>query len=94
MGFRHGPAHAMFPRMQTAILEKTAEQRPATRAPMLPALTGVRFFAAMAVLLFHYGAGFSERIHAPSPIRHLLHNGFLGVSLFFVLSGITSQVVV
>ncbi len=53
----------------------------------LPALTGVRFFAAMAVLLFHYGAGFSERIHAPSPVRHLLHNGFLGVSLFFVLSG-------
>ncbi|KUR75565.1 acyltransferase [Novosphingobium sp. Fuku2-ISO-50] len=53
----------------------------------LPALTGVRFFAAAAVLLFHYGAGFSDRIHAPSPIRHVLHNGYLGVSLFFVLSG-------
>jgi len=59
----------------------------ATRAPTLPALTGVRFFAAMAVLLFHYGAGFAVRSHAPSPVTHLLHNGFLGVSLFFVLSG-------
>jgi peptidoglycan/LPS O-acetylase OafA/YrhL len=59
----------------------------AVRLPVLPALTGVRFFAAAAVLLFHYGAGFSDRIHAPSPVRHVLHNGFLGVSLFFVLSG-------
>jgi len=64
-----------------------AMNRTAARAPNLPALTGVRFFAAMAVLLFHYGAGFSNRIHAPSPVSHLLHNGFLGVSLFFVLSG-------
>jgi len=59
----------------------------ATRAPNLPALTGVRFFAAMAVMLFHYGAGFAVRAHMPAPITHLLHNGFLGVSLFFVLSG-------
>jgi peptidoglycan/LPS O-acetylase OafA/YrhL len=68
--------------MQTATNDGAAH-----RARLLPALTGVRFFAAMAVLLFHYGAGFSDRIHAPQPIRQLLHNGFLGVSLFFVLSG-------
>jgi len=53
----------------------------------LNALTGMRFFAAVAVLLYHYGAGFAERKHLPWPLTHLLHNGFLGVSLFFVLSG-------
>jgi peptidoglycan/LPS O-acetylase OafA/YrhL len=38
-------------------------------------------------LLYHYGAGFMERSGVPFPIAHLLHNGYLGVSLFFVLSG-------
>ncbi len=67
--------------------DHTAPAQAAPRARVLPALTGVRFFAAAIVLLFHYGAGFSDRVHAPSLVRHLLHNGFLGVSLFFVLSG-------
>jgi peptidoglycan/LPS O-acetylase OafA/YrhL len=57
------------------------------RPPSIPALTGVRFFAAIAVLLFHYGASFLERSGIPSPIAQFLHNGYLGVSLFFVLSG-------
>ncbi len=55
--------------------------------PPLHALTGIRIFAALGVLLFHYGAGFAERIHAPQPITTLLRNGNLGVSFFFVLSG-------
>lgn len=57
------------------------------RPKMLPALTGVRFFAALAVLLFHFGAGFFARLGAPAPVVTLLQNGYLGVSLFFVLSG-------
>jgi len=52
-----------------------------------PALTGVRFFAALAVLLFHYGAGFSARLGAPVFISNILRNGMLGVTLFYVLSG-------
>ncbi len=72
--------------METAIRDARSSAAAPPRR-VLPALTGVRFFAAAAVLLFHYGAGFSDRIKAPSPLRHLLHNGFLGVSLFFVLSG-------
>jgi peptidoglycan/LPS O-acetylase OafA/YrhL len=56
------------------------------KPPSIPALTGLRFFAAMAVLLFHYGAGFSAGI-LPAPVTKLLHNGYLGVSVFFVLSG-------
>ena len=53
--------------------------------PHLPALTGLRFVAAMHVVLFHtampYLAG------APGWLRGFVGNGFVGVSLFFVLSG-------
>ena len=59
----------------------------AGRPRTFPALTGLRFFAALAVLMFHYGASFSERLHVPAFASRLLHNGYLGVSLFFVLSG-------
>lgn len=57
------------------------------KRPSLDALTGVRFFAALAVFLFHYGAGFSERAGMPKPLITFLHNGNYGVSMFFVLSG-------
>ena len=59
----------------------------AGRQRVFPALTGLRFFAATAVLLFHFGAGFLERVHAPALAVNFVRNGFLGVSLFFVLSG-------
>jgi peptidoglycan/LPS O-acetylase OafA/YrhL len=58
-----------------------------TQKVPLPALTGLRFFAALAVLLFHYGAAFATSAGAPGPVSVMLHNGYLGVSLFFVLSG-------
>jgi peptidoglycan/LPS O-acetylase OafA/YrhL len=51
------------------------------------ALTGVRFLAAMLVFLFHFGASFSERIGLPHMVSTFLHNGKIGVSMFFVLSG-------
>lgn len=53
----------------------------------LGALTGVRFIAAMAVYFYHFGAGFMERLGAPFPIVNILKNGYVGVSVFFVLSG-------
>jgi peptidoglycan/LPS O-acetylase OafA/YrhL len=53
----------------------------------LPALTGLRFFAALYVLLFHSGAGISERLNAPIFITKFLLRGNLGVFLFFTLSG-------
>lgn len=51
------------------------------------ALTGLRFFAAIHVFMFHFGAGFAERSGAPRQIVTYLENGYLGVSIFFVLSG-------
>lgn len=53
----------------------------------LPALTGLRFFAALAVFLFHFGATWSQRHHFPHALTALLNHGFMGVSIFFILSG-------
>jgi peptidoglycan/LPS O-acetylase OafA/YrhL len=49
----------------------------------LPALTGIRFFAAMWVLVFHT----MPRTGLPWPLVRVASAGYLGVSLFFVLSG-------
>lgn len=49
--------------------------------PPLPALTGARFFAALAVFLFHYSDGFN------GALRSVIEYGYIGVSFFFVLSG-------
>jgi peptidoglycan/LPS O-acetylase OafA/YrhL len=55
--------------------------------PPLPALTGLRFVAALLVAFFHFqflipGLGASH-----SPAANIVHSGYIGVSLFFVLSG-------
>jgi peptidoglycan/LPS O-acetylase OafA/YrhL len=59
----------------------------AARRPNLPALTGLRAVAALLVVLFHYkyivpGLGQSTAAGA-----RVIQSGFVGVSLFFVLSG-------
>lgn len=58
-------------------------QRPIVRRrPTLDALTALRFVAALWVLLFHVVG------HPPTnPVYRLISRGYVGVSLFFVLSG-------
>ena len=51
--------------------------------PQLPALTGLRFFAAVLVVLCHFGA---DRM-APGPLQTASYRGFVGVDFFFLLSG-------
>ena len=51
----------------------------------LKALTGIRFFAALAVIAFHLYLAAPEKF--PPYIASLASYGFIGVSLFFVLSG-------
>jgi peptidoglycan/LPS O-acetylase OafA/YrhL len=61
-----------------------ASQSTQSRGPAyLPALTGVRAFAAMMVLLLHTSQNF------PTPLtgNALVDRGYLGVDLFFILSG-------
>jgi peptidoglycan/LPS O-acetylase OafA/YrhL len=57
------------------------------RKQAIPALTGIRFVAAVYVFLFHYGAAALAKAGVPQPIITFLHNGTFGVSVFFVLSG-------
>lgn len=49
----------------------------------LPALTGLRFFAALLVLCVHFG----RWLAMPTPLHTLIGRGGVSVGLFFVLSG-------
>ncbi len=60
-----------------------------TKSPELRALSGLRFVAAFHVLVFHTLFTFSRAsVLLPlGPLRSLLGSGYVGVNLFFVLSG-------
>ena len=64
------------------IADARKEQR-----PRIDALTSMRFFAAMYVVLFHSVTGFAVRQHASKWLVLFLGHGYLAVSLFFILSG-------
>lgn len=53
----------------------------------LPPLTGIRFFAAFHVVLFHALPWLDSHLLLPVPVRIFLNNGYLAVCLFFLLSG-------
>lgn len=55
------------------------------KLPPLPALTSVRFFAALYVVLYHLN--FSGRLIRLPVVAHFFASGYLGVTFFFVLSG-------
>jgi peptidoglycan/LPS O-acetylase OafA/YrhL len=63
-----------------------SEPIPALRRPSLDACTGLRFFAALGVVGYHFYCAPCEP-NAPSFLGNLLQAGFSTVSLFFVLSG-------
>jgi peptidoglycan/LPS O-acetylase OafA/YrhL len=58
-----------------------------SKNPSLPALTGVRFFAAFYVILTHSLPWIKNRVSLPLPVANFLSNGYLAVCLFFLLSG-------
>lgn len=53
----------------------------------LVALTGLRLFAALWVVLFHYRVTIADWIPGGELVEPILNVGFLGVDLFFALSG-------
>jgi peptidoglycan/LPS O-acetylase OafA/YrhL len=55
------------------------------RPPPLPALTGVRFFAALYVVLYHYAGDALADAHWS--VRAFIASGPSAVGLFYVLSG-------
>lgn len=56
------------------------------RKQPIPALTGLRFWLALWVILYHLTAG-SELAFVPYPVYCLLRTGFCAVGVFFLLSG-------
>lgn len=64
-----------------------AEAEVSSQSAALPALTGLRFVAAMLVVFFHYQSLVPGLPGSNSATANIVHSGFVGVSLFFVLSG-------
>ena len=61
---------------------------------LIDSLTSIRFFAAMIVVTFHAGAGWALAMPSiPGVVSNFLLNGYVGVTLFFVLSGFILQIV-
>ena len=56
---------------------------PSTSTAKLDALTGLRFVAALHVVLFHF---FGASSWLPRAARNIVGSGYVGVSFFFVLS--------
>lgn len=56
-----------------------------TRSETLEALTGLRFLAALHVVVFHFGGAWFEG--APGWLTSIYQCGYASVGLFFVLSG-------
>jgi peptidoglycan/LPS O-acetylase OafA/YrhL len=61
------------------------EHQASTERFTLRPLTGLRFLAALGVLLFHFWSPLLAE--APAALQNVVHGGHVGVSLFFVLSG-------
>jgi peptidoglycan/LPS O-acetylase OafA/YrhL len=55
--------------------------------PTIAALTGLRAVAAVWVVLFHYRDDLLTLVPAARPLEPLMSAGYLGVDVFFVLSG-------
>lgn len=68
--------------MRTSTIPTAAEEHERQPVNVIPAFTGLRAVAAYLVFLHHYN---------PAPVgtfaNRLFHQGYIGVSVFFVLSG-------
>ncbi|MDP9101438.1 MAG: acyltransferase [Actinomycetota bacterium] len=58
-----------------------------TRRAAVPALTGLRFFAAAWVVVFHFRNDVGALFPSWAQASWFYERGFLGVDLFFILSG-------
>jgi peptidoglycan/LPS O-acetylase OafA/YrhL len=61
--------------------------RPCEPARVLPALDGLRGLAIFLVMLFHFSWTFAETPLLTRAVKYTLWAGWVGVDLFFVLSG-------
>lgn len=78
-----GATNLQAPPPALTSLPRHAHPRKVPRRPHLAALTGLRFFAALHVVVYHEATS----LLAPGAVRRFGQAGYIGVSLFFVLSG-------
>jgi peptidoglycan/LPS O-acetylase OafA/YrhL len=57
------------------------------KSQTFPALNGLRFLAALAVVIFHYAPRVSSYERLPGIIKNLIDEGPCAVGFFFILSG-------
>jgi len=66
-------------------------RRVTTSGRFIPEVDGLRFFAIISVIFFHLGGTVTQGYHVSDgvtdPLFQVLRVGFIGVQLFFVLSG-------
>lgn len=67
-------------------MSKEPDAAPTAR-PRLTQIDGLRALAALLVVGYHYTWGFGERFHHATPLGFNLPFGYLGVYLFFAISG-------
>ncbi len=65
----------------------SAASPPHEHAPRNPALDGLRGAAALLIFLFHYGGGLRSHHPVVRAFGELTQAGWIGLSLFFALSG-------
>jgi hypothetical protein len=58
-----------------------------SRRPRLSALAGLRFVAALHIVVHHLADAFARRAVLPAWVTNLVVNGYTSTSLFFILSG-------
>lgn len=79
MALRAIPRNSNLYEQAPSVSARSSRSEPAHIA----ALTGLRFIAALWVVLYHFG----QLSGLPQPIRNIVGCGFLGVNFFFLLSG-------
>src|ERR1700722_8032071 len=63
----------------------TKDARP--QSETFPALNGLRFLAALAVVIFHYAPRVDGYARVPASAKNLMNEGPAAVAFFFILSG-------
>jgi peptidoglycan/LPS O-acetylase OafA/YrhL len=86
---RPDPSPSSGGRGPTSSGRGAASRAPSTAAapPPIAALTGLRAVAAVWVVAFHYRDDLLALAPALRPLEPLMSSGYLGVDVFFVLSG-------
>lgn len=69
----------------SAAAAESPKTRVSPQREELRALTGLRFWAAFSVVVYHFTEPLLQ--HWPKPLVHLASSGYVAVSLFFLLSG-------